>query len=253
MNPVQSSLRVGYVLRSYPRLSQTFVVNEIRALEQLGVDVHIFAVTHPHEPLVQPQVAEVAAPVDYLESALARRWWIVLWEHLLLALLAPHRYGRTLYYVARHREFDEGYTASSRYACFAQAVLLAHLLRRERRQGRGIDHLHAHFAHDPALIAQLAHLLTGISYTFTAHARDIYQIPRQALAERIKRAGAVITCCAHQCRLSQDRHSHRAACEAARDPQRHQPERVSPCAGRERCGGAPDPFGEPAGGKEGIP
>ncbi len=76
MNPVNSSLRVGYILRSYPRLSQTFVVNEIRALEQLGVQVHIFAVTHPHEPLVQPQVAEVAAPVDYLEGALARRWWI---------------------------------------------------------------------------------------------------------------------------------------------------------------------------------
>jgi glycosyltransferase involved in cell wall biosynthesis len=196
MNPGQSSLRVGYILRSYPRLSQTFVVNEIRALEQLGVRVHIFAVTHPHEPLVQPQVAEVAAPVAYLDGAPARRRWIVLWEHLLLALLAPHRYWRTLYYLARHPEFDEGYTASSRYACFAQAVLLAHLLRRERRQGRGIDHLHAHFAHDPALIAQLAHLLTGIPYTFTAHARDIYQIPRQALAERIKRAGAVITCCA---------------------------------------------------------
>ena len=196
MSPLPSSLRVGYILRSYPRLSQTFVVNEIRALEQLGVQVHIFAVTDPHEALVQPQVAEVAAPVAYLEGALARRWWIVLWEHLLLALLAPHRYWRTLLYVARHREFDEGYTASPRFACFAQAVLLAHLLRRERRQGRGIDHLHAHFAHDPALIAQLAHLLTGTPYTFTAHARDIYQIPRRALAERIKRAGAVITCCA---------------------------------------------------------
>jgi glycosyltransferase involved in cell wall biosynthesis len=196
MNRVQSSLRVGYILRSYPRLSQTFVVNEIRALEQLGVQIHIFAVTHPHEALVQPQVAEVEAPVDYLEFALARRWWIILWEHLLLALLSPYRYCSTLYYLARHPEFDEGYTASPRYICFLQAVYLAHLLRRERRNGGGIDHLHAHFAHDPALIAQLVNLLTGISYTFTAHARDIYQIPRAALAERIKRAGAVITCCA---------------------------------------------------------
>jgi glycosyltransferase involved in cell wall biosynthesis len=196
MNTPKSSFRVGYIMRSYPRLSQTFVVNEIRALEQLGVQIHIFAVTHPHESLVQPQVAEVQAPVDYLEAAQKRHWWFILWEQLLALLLSPYRYFNTLYYLLFHPEFDEGYTASSRYDCFLQAVYLVRLLRRERRASGGIDHLHAHFAHDPTLIAQLVHLLTGIPYTFTAHARDIYQIPKTALAERIKYAGAVITCCA---------------------------------------------------------
>lgn len=196
MTTEKSPLRVGYILRSYPRLSQTFILNEIVALEAMGVQMHIFAVTHPHEPIVQTQVAAVQAPVDYLEMAQQRSWQLILWEHLLTLLLAPVRYLSTLGYLLYHREFDQGYTASSRFACFLQAVYLAQLLRRERQRGAGIDHLHAHFAHDPTLIAQLVQRLTGISYTFTAHARDIYQIPQSALAERIKQAGAVVTCCA---------------------------------------------------------
>jgi len=196
MQTEKSTLRVGYILRSYPRLSQTFVVNEVRALEKLGVQIHIFAVTHPHEALVQPQVAEVQAPVDYLEVAQQRRWWVIVWEHLLMALLSPYRYFSTLAYLCRHPEFDEGYTTSSRAVAFLQAVYLARLIRHKEQPLGGIDHLHAHFAHDPTLLAQLAHRLTGISYTFTAHARDIYQIPIAALAERIKQASAVITCCA---------------------------------------------------------
>jgi glycosyltransferase involved in cell wall biosynthesis len=196
MNTKKLPLRVGYLLRSYPRLSQTFILNEVLALEQLGVQVQIFAVTHPHEAIVQAQVAAVQAPVHYLEGALQRQWWLILWEHLLTLLLAPYRYGKTLAYVLSHPAFDQGYTASSRYICFLQAVYLARLLRRERQQGRGIDHLHAHFAHDPTLIAQLVHRLTGLSFTFTAHARDIYQLPKTVLAARIKDAEAVVTCCA---------------------------------------------------------
>lgn len=189
-------LRVGYLLRSYPRLSQTFILNEVLALEKLGVQVEIFAVTHPHEAIVQAQVAEVQAPVTYLEGAQQRHWWVILWEHLLTLRLAPARYLSTLAYLLYHRDFDEGYTASSRFVCFLQAVYLAGLLHRVRRQGKPIDHLHAHFAHDPTLIAHLTQRLTGIGFTFTAHARDIYQIPKHVLGERIGAAGAVITCCA---------------------------------------------------------
>ena len=73
--------RIGYILRSYPRLSQTFIVNEILALEQLGVNLHLFAITNPHEPIVQAQVAQVRAPVEYLEDAARRERAAVLAEH----------------------------------------------------------------------------------------------------------------------------------------------------------------------------
>lgn len=196
MTTTNSPLRVGYIVRSFPRLSQTFVLNEVLALEESAVQVRIFSCINPREEVVQPQVTALRARVDYLEEGLQRRWWLILWEHLLTLLIAPQRYLRALWYVIRHPEFDQGYTASSRYGCFLQAVYLTRLLRQARGGGDEIDHLHAHFAHDPTLIAHLVHQLTGIAFTFTAHARDIYQIPPSALAERIEHAEAVVTCCA---------------------------------------------------------
>lgn len=196
MNRTTSPLRVGYIVRSFPRLSQTFILNEVLALEANAVQLRIFSCINPREAVVQPQLATLRARVDYLDEAQQRPWWQILWEHLLLLMIAPHRYLPTLWYVIRHRDFDQGYTASSRYSCFRQAVYLAHLLWQARGGEDAIDHLHAHFAHDPTLIAQLVHRLTGIAFTFTAHARDIYQLPQSALAERIKQARAVITCCA---------------------------------------------------------
>ena len=77
--------RIGYILRSYPRLSQTFIVNEILALEQLGLNLHLFAITNPHEPIVQAQVGQVRAPVEYLEDAATRGRAAVLAEHAWVA------------------------------------------------------------------------------------------------------------------------------------------------------------------------
>jgi glycosyltransferase involved in cell wall biosynthesis len=187
---------IGYIIRSYPRLSQTFILHEIMALEQLGVQLQLFPITDPREPVVQPQVAQVCAPVEYLDAAVRRGRTAILAEHLLAALAAPVRYVKTLGYVLRNKQLDEGYTAASRWECFVEAVYLARLLWRARRRGRPIDHLHAHFAHDPTLIALLVHKLTGISYSFTAHARDLFQIPRASLTERIAAATAAVTCCA---------------------------------------------------------
>lgn len=185
---------IAYLLRSFPRLSQTFILHEILALEQLGVPLHLFAMTNPHEAVVQAQVADVQAPVAYLETGLARPWVAQLVDHLRLFVRRPWPYIQTLWYVWRHPECDEGYTTASRYACFLQAVDLAQRLR-QQPAGQCVAHLHAHFAHDPTLIAYLVHLLTGLSFSFTAHARDLYQIPAAVLIARIKAARLVVTCC----------------------------------------------------------
>ncbi|GIV96823.1 MAG: colanic acid biosynthesis glycosyltransferase WcaL [Herpetosiphonaceae bacterium] len=182
--------QIGYILRSYPRLSQTFILHEILALERLGLRLQLFASVNPREPVVQRQVAEVRAPVRYLDAALRRGRAALVADHLRAA--APRRYLRTLRSLLQAEAIDEGYRAESRFACLHQAVYLARLI---LQGGGAIRHLHAHFAHDPTLIALLVHRLTGISYSFTAHARDLYQIPVSALIERATAATAVITCC----------------------------------------------------------
>jgi glycosyltransferase involved in cell wall biosynthesis len=186
--------RIAYILRSYPRLSQTFVVHEILALEQLGVDLRLFAIANPHEPIVQGNVTQVRAPVDYLEDAAKRERAVVLAEHTWAEQQSPARYAETRSYVEQSVELDDGYTSATRFECFDYAVHVAALLERERIAGCPIDHLHAHFAHDPTLVALLVHMLTGIPFSFTAHARDLVQIPPRVLIERIMQATFVLTC-----------------------------------------------------------
>lgn len=185
---------VAYVLRSYPRLSQTFVLSEIRFLERIGVNIRIFAITDPREPVVQPEVSAVRAPVEYLDRPFAGRWR-ALFEHGRLLARFRQRYVRALREVLGKKEIDAGYRVASRSRCFLYALRLADSLDRLERQGTRVGHVHAHFAHDPALVALLAHLLTGIPYSFSAHARDLYQVTPRALMPRLSRARAVVTCC----------------------------------------------------------
>ena len=189
--------QIGYLLRSYPRLSQTFILNEILALEKIGVSIQIFALINPHEKVVQMQVDQVQAPVHYLdENMQPRSLKNVLNENAQVAWLHLKGYLRSLVYIAANREIDQGYTASNRWECFLQAVHLIYLLvRKERNTGKKLDHLHAHFAHDPTLVAYLVHCITGLPFSFTAHARDLYQVPENVLRDRIRQATDVITCC----------------------------------------------------------
>ena len=166
-------------------------------MEKIGVSIQIFALTNPHEKVVQGQVDQVQAPVHYLEESIEpRRRGKRLAEHLQVARLYFRGYIRSLFYIASHPKIDQGYIASGRWECLLQAVHLVYVLRlQERETGKKIDHLHAHFAHDPTLIAYLVHLITGIPFSFTAHARDLYQVPAEVLTHRIHRASAVVTCC----------------------------------------------------------
>jgi glycosyltransferase involved in cell wall biosynthesis len=192
-----SNKQIGYLLRSYPRLSQTFILNEILALEKIGISIQIFALTNPHEKVVQRQVDQVLAPVHYLDEDIQpRSLWKTLKESVGVARLHFKGYLRSLFYIAANKEIDQGYIASNRWECFLQAIHLMYLLiQNERSTGKKLDHLHAHFAHDPTLIAYLVHSITGIPFSFTAHARDLYQVPEKVLIDRIHRASAVITCC----------------------------------------------------------
>ena len=194
--PPEGTVRLAYLVRSWPRLSQTFIANELLALERLGLDVEVFAMARSGERLRQPQALETRAPVVYLEDQGRVSWMENVREHLVVGSAAPMRYLSTLVYLTWHRNLTAGYTTASTARCFRHAVHLALLLSRRSRAGRQAGHLHAHFAHDPALIAALTHRLTGVPFSLTAHARDLYQIRPAAFVARARGARAVITCCA---------------------------------------------------------
>lgn len=176
-----TAMRIAYVVRSWPRLSQTFVRNEISALEALGVDIEIFSLSRPDEPLAERDAASVRAPVHYLDAGVSAP------AHARVLRAGPRRYLATLAYVAAHPRLTEGYGSISPLGAFDAAVRVA---------AAGCpDRIHAHFAHDPGLVAMLAHRLTGIPFGITAHARDLYGIPRPALAARVAEADVVVTCC----------------------------------------------------------
>ncbi len=184
---------VIYLVRSWPRLSQTFIVNEVLALERRGIDLVVFSLVRSGESVIQPQVAEVRSAVHFLEDreSLRRR----VGEHLAVFSAGPVRYAKTALFAIRRRDLAAGYATATTWVCFRYAVRVAAAVIRLRKAGQGPAHLHAHFAHDPALVALLVRRLTRLPYSFTAHARDLVQIPPSSLAARAAEATALVTCC----------------------------------------------------------
>jgi glycosyltransferase involved in cell wall biosynthesis len=171
---------VGYVVSTWPRLSQTFVLNEILALEQRGLLVRIFSTKDPNGELIHAKLAKVRAPATYL--SFRRHGRPILLANLRIAQGLPGRYFRTLLRALRYGRLGV-------LRCFFQAGYLADLVR-----WQPVTHLHAHFATAPTLVAMFTHDLTRIPYTFTAHARDIYADTRpEVLRAEMQRARAVIT------------------------------------------------------------
>jgi hypothetical protein len=98
---------VAYVVRSWPRLTQTFVLDEVLTLERLGLRLRIFALSRPDDPLVQPELGAVRATVSYLDGD-GRRGWRVAVDHLVAALATPAPYLGAAWYVATRAEADRG-------------------------------------------------------------------------------------------------------------------------------------------------
>lgn len=159
--PAARPLTVGYVVKMFPRFSETFILNEILELERTGTRVVIFSMKEPDESIRQPAVDRVRAPVIVLSERGASRTRIAL-SHLWCALRSPARYVRTLAFV-------RGRGTESARTKFLHAAILARIA-----TGFGVEHLHAHFASAPARQAKFASMLSGIPFSFTAHAKDLY-------------------------------------------------------------------------------
>ncbi|MFP4120724.1 glycosyltransferase [Coleofasciculus sp.] len=200
--------RVGYVLKRYPRYSETFVVNEILAHEAAGLEIEIFALRPPAETHFQNIISQVRAPVYYIRKPIQGRasdslnslnptaasfFWAELQE---ASKVIPNFWTKL--------EFAQGEKASTVY----QAAWLA----REVRL-KNISHLHAHFGTVATSVARLAAHFAGITYTFTAHAKDIFHesVESEDMKRKLQDAASVITVSDYNLKYLQQTYSTAAA------------------------------------------
>ncbi len=184
---------VVYVMKRYPRLSETFILNEIRAMERLGTRLHIYSLLPPEPPPHHPMVADVKARLHALPEQLRAKALVVASAHARMLAAAPLRYAGTalralLWSAASTRPW-------SVWKQFARGGYLADTCRQA-----GIRHIHAHFANAPAAVAHFASLMAGVSFSFTAHAKDLYLTRPRVIRRRARVATFVATCTAYNVR-----------------------------------------------------
>jgi len=179
--PQSGRARVGYVLKVYPRFSETFILTEVLAHERAGTELELFSLRHPVEGLFHEALAQVRAPVTYVPSEGIKA------EHLWSELEAG--LGE-LPGLAGALEAARGEGARDVH----QAIYLARVAR-----ARGLTHLHAHFGSVATTVARLAARFAGRTYSFTAHAKDIFHqdVSPVDLERKLADAAAVITVSEH--------------------------------------------------------
>lgn len=177
---LSSTGRVGYVVKIYPRFSETFIVTEILAREAAGEELEIFSLRPPVDPRFHPELARVQAPVTYVTrpQKLSEGWPIIAEAHGLIQNFAQ-RFAALLPDLAECEASE-----------VHQGVELA-----TRVVERGITHLHAHFGSIAARTARIASALAGVPFSFTAHAKDIYheQVDQAALIRLMQDAHHTVT------------------------------------------------------------
>lgn len=178
---------VGYLLKRFPRLSETFILNEMRALERLGVRLNVFSLMRPEGAMVHRATEELQAQVTYFPEAWLSKIAAVAKAHASMVVAAPSRYlhavALTLWWGVRARR------PLSVCKQFLRSGFVAFHCRQQ-----GIGHLHAHFANAPTMVAHLVGVMCNIPHSFTTHAKDLYLTRPAVLRRRVEKASFVLTC-----------------------------------------------------------
>ena len=174
---------VAFVLKGYPRLSETFIAEEILGLERRGLDIRIVALRRPTDGRVHPVHGEIRAPVAYLPEYLHDAPLRVLRAWRRVRRRPGYRAARARFLADLRRD-----PSRNRLRRFGQALVLADEL------APGTTQIHAHFIHTPASVTAYAALMTGLPWTCSAHAKDIWTSPDWDLAGKLAAARWTVTC-----------------------------------------------------------
>ena len=199
---------VAYVLKGFPVLSETFISSEVYRVERAGLPLRIFVVKPRDERETHPVIDRIEARPDYLPPTTrisdgSRVRWLLTNAPPFLPSLARtlRRKPRGVLAAARLSLTEAILTRRSFWAwprlSYVRDLLLALSLADRVLNAPDVRHLHAHFAHDTATITWMASMITGVPFSFTAHAKDIYAErlnPRRLLDRKMSAAAFVVTC-----------------------------------------------------------
>ncbi len=174
---------MAFVLKGYPRLSETFIAQEILSLERRGLDIRLISLRHPTDPAVHPVHREIGAPVAYLPEYLHHEPGRVLRAWRAVRRRPGYARARAAWLgdLARDR-------SANRIRRFGQALVLAHEL------PGGVRWLHAHFMHTPASVTRYAGLILELPWSVSAHAKDIWTTPEWEKREKLADCRWLVTC-----------------------------------------------------------
>ncbi len=174
---------VAVILKGYPRLSETFIAEEIHALEQAGVALTLFSLRHPTDGKTHPVHQAIRAPVVYLPEYLHREPVRVLRAWVKFRRRQCYRHARKIWWQDFKRD-----RSANRIRRFGQALVLAAELPAE------IDLLYAHFLHTPASVTRYAGILRQLPWMCSAHAKDIWTLPEWEKKEKLSDCRRLTTC-----------------------------------------------------------
>ena len=179
---MKNTFRVAYIVSRFPTVTETFILYEILELKRLGAEVEIFPLLRQNEYVKHDEVKTLERNIHYADifsfsTLFAQLYWL---------MRRPGKYIELWWRVLA------GNIRSLKF--FSRALVTLPLAARFALQMRklGVDHIHAHWATHPALAAYIIQELIGTSYSFTAHAHDIF-VERSMLAEKINGADFVAT------------------------------------------------------------
>jgi glycosyltransferase involved in cell wall biosynthesis len=177
-------MRIGYVLKMFPRLSETFILNELLELERQGVEIEVFSLHRPGDPHFHSRLGGLRGEISYSPDPDSSDLWRFIRSGRPHLATREEQLGATLLRSLQRRNVPPS------QKLFLQSLWLACVI-----QQRGIDHLHAHFATSSTEVAMLARAIAGVSFSFTAHAKDIYHCDtdRELLTEALESSAFAVT------------------------------------------------------------
>jgi glycosyltransferase involved in cell wall biosynthesis len=181
--PENESPVVVVVLKGYPRLSETFIAQELLALQRLGLNLALVSLRHPTDKAIHPVNREITAPVNYLPEYLYQEPIRVMKSWWYARRLPGYKKARSIWLKDLKRDLTP-----NRIRRFGQALVLAAEMPKDAAM------IYAHFLHTPASVARYASLMTGNGWSCSAHAKDIWTSPEWELREKLAELSWLVTC-----------------------------------------------------------